>query len=41
MTLDIRDVMLGKEIPNESIHLELFGTSIKKESKKDKKDGPS
>jgi len=41
MTLDIRDVMLENEIPKESIHLELFGTSIKKESKKDKKDGPS
>lgn len=41
MTLDIRDVMLEKDIPKKNIHLELFGTSIKKESKKAVNKGPS
>lgn len=31
MTLDIREMMLEKNIPQKNIHLELFGTSIKKE----------
>ena len=41
MTLDIREVMLEKNIPKKNIHLELFGTSIKKEKKQQTKQTPS
>lgn len=41
MTLDVRDVMMGKGIPKKDIHLELFGTSLKKESNKKVLKGPS
>ena len=41
MTLDIRETMLEKNIPQKNIHLELFGTSIKKEKLNTTKDTPS
>jgi ring-1,2-phenylacetyl-CoA epoxidase subunit PaaE len=41
MTLDIRNVMMENDIPKNNIHLELFGTSIKKETIQKINKGPS
>ena len=40
MTLDIREVMLENNVPQKNIHLELFGTSIKKEKTETAIDSP-